>query len=142
VKIYKMSTISRSLALFLESGFTMIESLSTVSSHEQNPSYRKALEEISLDLKRGGSFSSALKKHGDLFSSEAVQFSSIGEESGSLAKTLSHLAAFYQEELVSIEKSVLSLMEPAIMLILGAIVGFVALSLITPIYSMTSLISS
>lgn len=142
VKLSKLSAITSSLSLFLETGFTLVESLSTISSHERNSSYKNALEEITTHLKKGGSFSKVLQKYPSLFSTEAVQFACIGEESGSLSKTLGHLATFYQEELAEIEKTTLSLMEPALMLIIGGVVGFVALSLISPIYSITSSMQS
>ena len=65
-----------------------------------------------------------------------IQMVSVGEKTGDLAGILNNLADFYEEEIDNITKNLSSIIEPIIMLIVGAAVGFFAISMIQPMYSM------
>ncbi|PIP34687.1 secretion system protein, partial [Candidatus Falkowbacteria bacterium CG23_combo_of_CG06-09_8_20_14_all_41_10] len=65
-----------------------------------------------------------------------VQMVEVGETTGSLSDTLRNLAKFYEEEVSNITKNLSSIIEPALMIIVGIAVGFFAISIIQPIYSL------
>ena len=141
LRLFKTSFLSKLLALFLECGYTLSESMYHAERLENNLIYKESFKEILEKIKRGERFSKALKNHPTLFPKETVQFAALGEESGNLSKTLYQLSILFDEELKEIEKRIFSLLEPTLMLFLGATVGFLALSLIMPIYSLTSSLS-
>lgn len=140
-RIIKLATslmFAKLLSLFLESGYTLSESLYHAERLEKNLIYKKVFREMTEGVQSGTRFSKLIAKETRLFPRELAQFSALGEESGNLAKTLFYLSALFEEELREIEKKIFSLIEPAIMVFLGVVVGFVAISLLSPIYSLTS----
>ena len=66
------------------------------------------------------------------------RMSKVGERSGTLSETLDYLADFYETEVDTITKNLSSMLEPALLVIIGLTVGFVAMSIINPIYELTS----
>lgn len=141
IRLIKSRSIAKTLALFLGCGHTLSESLHYARRLEQNESYREGLEMTAEKVKSGERFSRALMPFDYLFPAEMAQFTALGEESGNLGKMLAHVSMLFDEELKEIEKKAFSLLEPMLMLFLGAFVGFVAMSLIGPIYSLTSSLS-
>ena len=87
-------------------------------------------------IKKGGKLSSALVPYPDLYPSSVVQMIEVGEETGETSSILAKLADFFEEEVTNSTKNLSSIIEPILMLIVGATVGFFAVSMIQPIYSM------
>lgn len=140
LKLLSALLFSKLLSLFLESGYTLSESLYHAERLEKNLVFKKAYAAITSGVQSGDRFSRLLAKE-RLFPKELAQFAALGEESGNLAKILFQVSSLFEEELREIEKRMFSLLEPALMLFLGLVVGFVAMSLISPIYSLTSSLS-
>ncbi len=72
-----------------------------------------------------------------LFPATYAQMSSVGESTGKLDETMVFLADFYESELDNSTKSMSNVLEPALLLVMGGIVMFVAIAIITPIYALT-----
>ncbi|MFA6297113.1 MAG: type II secretion system F family protein, partial [Candidatus Paceibacterota bacterium] len=142
IRFFKLSVFSKEMSLFLESGYSVVEALDFCYVHENNPFYKDGLKKVIDDVKKGTRFSKTLEENPTIFGHDLPQFAHLGEESGGLSKSLLHVSALYDEDIKNIEKKVFALIEPVLMLFLGLIVGFVALSLITPIYSITSSINT
>ncbi len=136
-----ISNFSHSLSIYLQSGFTLVEALSHCGDSETNPNYKSTFQSLARRVRYGERFSKAVLVYPQLFLNEAVQFISLAEETGNLSHTLLHLAQSADNDLDEIQKYLFSLIEPALMLVLGIIVGFIALSLITPLYSITTSIN-
>ena len=66
-----------------------------------------------------------------------VQLVAVGEKSGTLTETLSFLGEWYESDIDELTKNLSTLVEPMLMIVMGCIIGFVALSIIMPIYSIT-----
>lgn len=139
--LYKTSSLCRVLALFLECGHTLSESLYYVEKFEKNLVYKKDLAFIIRKVQEGERFSKILLSHSYLFPKETPHFVALGEESGNLSKTLFHISQMYEDELNEIKKRLFTLLEPALMLFIGGVVGVIALSLVSPLYSITSSLS-
>ena len=138
--IYKQSVanFSRSLSLLLQSGVNLLTALKDASALIGNPIYAQQLELVRKDISEGVSFSEALGKF-NIFPDLFVQMIRVGEEGGRLDVVLADIAASYEDEIEADLKTVSSLIEPAIILVLGVIIGAMVIAMLLPIFNMSSL---
>lgn len=123
----------RTLSSLMAAGIPIVRSLELVSITSGNVSYKRALEEIAEDVKKGSKIASAFSKHNNIFSSLITQMVEVGEETGETASMLENLAEFYEEEVSNVTKSLSTIIEPALMIVIGIAVGFFAISIIQSI---------
>lgn len=133
----QMSKFSRILGTLLSSGVTIVTALNVTAESTDNPVYKKELEKIARSMERGETVSGELRLYPKLFSKTAVSMIGIGERTGKLSESLLSLAEFTEREVDTTTQNLSTLIEPLTLLIVGALVGFVALSIITPIYQIT-----
>jgi len=126
----------RNLASLISSGVPIVRSLEIVSGTLGNIYYKEAIVEATKKVKKGEKLSEALKPYGNIYPLTVVQMIAVGEETGETSKILSQLADFFEEEVTRITQNLASVIEPVIMLIIGAAVGFFAISMVQPMYSM------
>ncbi|PIP17412.1 MAG: hypothetical protein COX44_00035 [Candidatus Portnoybacteria bacterium CG23_combo_of_CG06-09_8_20_14_all_37_13] len=124
------------LSSLLESGVALVDALKTLQGVLSNSVYQLSIEDISQKVQKGESLTKALSAFPKLYSSLIIQMIEIGEETGTIADSLKQLADFYQSEIDETMKNISSIIEPVLMIIIGVIVGFFAISMISPIYSM------
>ena len=86
---------------------------------------------------RGTKLSENIALFGGLFPKMIVKMVRVGEESGELDETLLYLAAFYEQEVDSATKSLPILIEPLLLMVMGLVVGFLALSIMTPMFKIS-----
>ncbi len=137
IQSYNLTHITRICGILLRSGLPLSETLQIVSSVVQNRVYQKCVENSVLAIGRGETLSSSLKKHDAVFPSISIQIISVGEASGNLASSLLYLSDFFEQEVDEFTKNVSNIIEPLLMLVMGLLVGFIAISIITPIYGIT-----
>mgnify|MGYP002725677772 CR=1 FL=1 len=128
----------RTLGMLLKSGLTINEALEITSETAANYHYKKALRQVSSSIGKGAKLSTNLKRYEKLFPIMAINMIRVGEESGNLEETLLYLASFYETEVDNATKSLSTIIEPALLIMIGLVVGFLAISIITPIYNITS----
>lgn len=131
------ATMTRTLGLLLKSGVQIIEAVNITASTLDNYVYRHELRKAGEMLRRGDFFSVYLKKAPDLFPPILVNMIEVGENTGNLTENLAYLAEFYEDDVDEILKNLSSIIEPALLLFMGLLVGFIALSVITPIYQIS-----
>lgn len=139
-KIYS-ARIARTLYTLISSGMPILQSLTITSEVVQNHFYRELLIQARAGVEKGKPLNEILKDHPSLFPPLAAQLVAIGEETGSLDTILNDLAIFYEEEVDNVTKNLSSVIEPLLMVIMGIGVGFFAISMLQPIYSITNSIS-
>lgn len=132
---------TRTLAILLQSGVPLLEGIVIVQNTTSNLLYREALEEVYEDIEKGRSLGEALSSTG-IFPAIFVQMTSVGERTGKLDDTLMRLSRYFQMESELAIKTATTLIEPAILVILGLGVGFLITSVLTPIYNLTSSIGA
>ena len=88
------------------------------------------------------SLSSILDKHPNQFPKLVTRMIKVGEGSGKLEGTLLYLARYYEEEVDNLTKNLTTILEPVLLVIIGLVVGGLALSIITPIYQLTGSIGN
>lgn len=132
-----VTNFSRSLGILLKSGMTIIDALEVSKETFHNMYYQYHIEKMVQDVRRGESIGKYLGEHRKLFPPMLVGMIKVGESTGNLEENLVYIAEYYTEELDLSIKNLTSLLEPFLVLIMGIVVGFIALSIITPIYSVT-----
>lgn len=137
VRKVNSASMARILGLLLNSGVKIIESVNITADALNNRIYRRELKSAGEMLRRGDFFSNYLSKHPELFPPIFVNMIQVGENTGNLTENLSYLAEFYQEDVEEVLKNMNSIVEPFLLLFMGLLVGFIALSVITPIYQIS-----
>lgn len=138
-KIY-MARFTRTTGTLVAAGLPMLEILATVKEVVGNKFYQPAFLQISKDVESGVTLSNALKKHRQIFPPMIAHMVSVGEKSGKVDEVLFHLAEFYDKEVETTTESLASLIEPILILIIGAGIGVAIASIIMPIYSLVNVI--
>lgn len=136
-KQYFLANIFRTLATLLECGIPLVPSLALTSKGISNSYYLEAFLQIQSRVTGGQKFSAELKRHPKLFPSVVPQLISAGEITGSLSDSLRSLSEMFETEIEDTTQTLTTLIEPALMIFMGLVVGFVALAIITPIYGIT-----
>jgi len=127
---------SRTLSSLIKAGVPIVRSLEITSGTLGNIYYKKAVAEATEKVKKGEKLSDALKPYGNIYSPMVIQMIAVGEETGETTAILEKLADFFEEEVGNATKNLVSVIEPVLMLIIGGVVGFFAISMVQPIYSM------
>lgn len=141
VQTYNLANFCRTLGVLLKSGATVTQALDITGDTLDNTLYRKSCHAISARVKKGEQISLSLMENKKLYPSLIGHMVGIGEKTGKLSDTLIYLSGLYEEELDDQAKNLSSSIEPILMVVMGLVVGFVAVSVITPIYSITQSLS-
>ncbi|OHA62971.1 MAG: hypothetical protein A2748_00645 [Candidatus Wildermuthbacteria bacterium RIFCSPHIGHO2_01_FULL_45_20] len=137
VKSSNLVRFSYTLGMLLQSGIDIDESLHVTSSVMGNYHYQKAMKRMEEAVQGGAKLADNLEKFPHLFPQLLVQMVRVGEDSGKFEETLFFTAEFYEDQLDTATKSLSAAIEPILLLLIGSIVAFLALSIITPIYDIT-----
>jgi type IV pilus assembly protein PilC len=138
-KLY-LSRIADNMNTMLVSGIPMVRALELTSGVVGNEVYRRILNEATEAVKGGKTVSDALDKNPEI-PGIMIQMIKVGEESGELGKILKTLSAFYRREVINAVDTLVDLIEPAMIVLLGLGVGFLLASVLIPIYNISSNIS-
>jgi len=126
----------RTLGSLIASGVPIVRALEIVSGTLGNVYFKKAISEAAERVRKGEKLSEALKPYQALYSLTVIQMIAVGEETGETSSILQKLADFFEEEVERATENLAAVIEPVIMLIIGAAVGFFAISMVQPMYSM------
>jgi type IV pilus assembly protein PilC len=130
-----ISRITRTLSTLVSGGVPMLESLKITSSTANNVLLEAAMMEARQKVSEGQSLTDALKQTGH-FPFMLTQMVSVGEATGTLDEMLTKLADFYDEEVDASVSSILSVMEPVLLIAVGGMVGSLVISMYLPIFSL------
>mgnify|MGYP000335999672 CR=1 FL=1 len=138
VKKINMARFARILSSLMKSGISVVQGLQVTSDAMDNVYYREVLAEAAEKVKLGKPLTEALGEHSRLFPFIVTQMLAIGEETGNLEDILDQLAQHFEAEVDDTMKNMSSIIEPLLLLIIGGVVGFLALALISPIYNISN----
>lgn len=136
-KEYQLALFCHLFMTLYKTGSPMNDALAVAADAATNVHYRNAFHEARLLVEGGTPFSNALKRQPKLFPANMVVMIATGEQSGALEKVFSALAESYTKEVNLKTKRLPSLIEPALLILIAFVVGFVALSIVMPIYEVT-----
>jgi general secretion pathway protein F len=124
---------ARTLGTLLESGVPLLKSLDISRNLLANRVLNQAIETVTLRVQEGGNLATALKQSA-VFPPMLAQLTAAGEKSGKLEEMLFRVADTYEHQTELSMTSMLSLLEPLMILVMGGIVGFVVLAILLPIF--------
>src|SRR3989338_8403132 len=130
---YNIANTCRTLGLLLGSGITIVKYFQIASNTTKNLVYKKELNNIADKIVKG-EVSSANMKNKKLFPPMVSQMVKVGETTGRLSDTFTYLADIYEEDVDDMTSNLSSTIEPLLLVFMGVLVGFIAISIITPIY--------
>ena len=127
---------ARSFSSLLKSGVPIIEALKVTSRTLGNIFYSDSLVGIANKVREGKKVQECLEEYQYLYPILVIQMVGVGEQTGELSEIMERLADFYEEEVRNITDNLASVIEPILMIVLGGAVGFFAISMLQPMYSM------
>lgn len=133
----QITQFSRIIATLLTSGIVIVDAFKIASESVSNRVYRRSLTTIASSIQEGSSVSSYLEHESALFPPFVTQMVSVGEETGKLDESFLYIAGFSEKEVDDATKNLTTVLEPFLMILVGILVGFIAISIITPIYQLT-----
>lgn len=134
VKI-NLARFTRVLSSLLKSGIPIVEALHVAAESIPNTLYKQALDAAAERVKVGKALTEVLSSHERLFPFLVVQMLEVGEETGNLESILEQVATHFEAQVDATLKNMSSIIEPILLLIIGAVVGALAYALIIPIYN-------
>lgn len=136
VKKINAARTARTLSSLLSSGVDIVEALGITRDVVQNSYYKEVLEGAQKSIQKGSQLSRAFSEAPSLYPILVGEMVEVGEETGKLSDMLLQVALFYEEEVEEATKNMATIVEPFLMIMVGAVVGFFAVSMISPTYSL------
>jgi len=134
---YQLALISQLFFTLFKSGLPISESLSITAEAATNIHYQESIEKMENRVAGGITLSKAMADYPKLYPKNVINIIATGEQSGTLDTSFSYLAEFYSKELKNKVKKLPITIEPALLVFIAVMVGFIALSIIMPIYQLT-----
>lgn len=138
VKETNSARTTRTLSSLLSSGVEVVSALSITGDVVQNSYYKEILKQSEKSIQKGLPLSRAFIENEKFYPILVGEMISIGEETGKLSDMLLQMAEFYEDEIEHKTKDMSTIIEPFLMILIGSVVGFFAISMISPIYSISS----
>ena len=139
---YNLVMMNRTLSILLKSGLTIDQALEITTNTTNNYVYRKKLTLAQPQIQKGKSLSAIMsdfkqsRRH-PLFPLIVIKMINVGERSGRLDESLNYLATYFEKEVDSKTKNLTTILEPILLISVGLAVGFIAISVIAPVYQVT-----
>ena len=131
---------TRTMATLLENGVVLLSALRVVKDSIGNQAYSNAVTESEKGIERGSSLSRELQES-NVFPSLVTHMITVGEESGNLEQMLAKLSTYYGVEIKKDLERLTSSIGPLVILVMGVVIGFIAVAMILPIYGATDLVA-
>jgi type IV pilus assembly protein PilC len=137
VKETNSAQTARTLSSLLHSGVDVMRALSITEDVIQNVYYKPVIKEAATRVEKGTPLSETFIEHNKLYPVLVGEMILVGEETGEISQMLEQLATFYESEVEQKTKDLSTIIEPILMVVIGGTVGFFALAMIAPIYSIS-----
>jgi type II secretory pathway component PulF len=139
---YNCANFCRTLGLNLKSGIPLSEALHVTADITTNILYKEAYLDFAKHVLKGEKISSSMNRYSSIFPDMLSHMIHIGETTGSLSRTLGYLSDMYEAEVDESTKNLATSVEPILLMIMGILVGIIAISVISPIYEVTKYIGT
>lgn len=136
IKTTNSASTVRTLSSLISAGTPLPRALEITSGTMSNYYYKTAMKESATKVRKGVKLSEVLSTHKGIYPPIVIQMIAVGEETGETSTILSKLADFFEEEAGNATKNLAAVIEPLLMVVIGVVIGFFAVSMIQPMYSM------
>jgi type IV pilus assembly protein PilC len=140
-KTNMVASFSRTVSIMLESGIPLSTVIKGTVDTVNSGIYKKVLIQVQQDIEKGKTLAESLSTHPQFFDKTYVKMIEVSEKTGSLEDSLKYLYELYAEEVEEISTNLTTLLEPILMIFLGVCIGLLAITVIGPIYQLTSSIN-
>jgi len=127
---------ARTLSSLILAGIDITRAIAITKDVVQNTYYKDVLENAKVVVEKGGTLSSVFKDNLKLYPIMLGEMVEVGEETGKLSTMLADIAGFYETEVDNKTKNLSTIIEPVLMIFIGIAVGFFAVSMLSPMYSL------
>lgn len=125
---------SRTLGTLAAAGVPLLQAVEITGRTSGNTMVEDAMADVSASIRRGGTIQSPLRE-ADIFPPMVSHMVGVGEETGALDQMLAKIADFYEDEVAAAVKALTSILEPVLIVVVGACVGFIVISMYLPLFS-------
>jgi type IV pilus assembly protein PilC len=129
-----LARFSRTFSGLIAAGVPMLQAIDITGRTAGNRVIEMAMEEVRESVKKGGSITQPMTKVPEAFPVMVTQMIGVGEETGALETMLTKVADFYEEQVEAAVKALTSILEPVMIVIVGAIVGFIVIAMYLPMF--------
>jgi type IV pilus assembly protein PilC len=129
-----LARFSRTFSGLIAAGVPMLEAIEITGKTSGNKVIERAMEDVRESVKRGGSLTAPMTRVPEAFPVMVTQMIGVGEETGALETMMSKVADFYEDQVDAAVKALTSILEPVMIVVVGAIVGFIVISMYLPMF--------
>jgi type IV pilus assembly protein PilC len=129
-----LARFSRTYSALIAAGVPMLQAIDITGKTAGNKVVEKAMLAVEASVKAGGTIAAPMRDEPTAFPLMVVQMIAVGEETGALESMLSKVADFYEDEVAAALKALTSILEPLMIMVVGAIVGFIVVSMYLPMF--------
>jgi type II secretory pathway component PulF len=138
IRLHRLALDCRTMSLLLRGQVGVVNALRIIATSTDNSTYKQAWFKTAELVETGQPLAKSLQGYLTLFPTLFVQLVDSGEKTGRLGTTLQYISRMYETDLRDLTKNLTTMLEPVLLLFMGLVVGFIAMSIITPIYGLTS----
>jgi type IV pilus assembly protein PilC len=136
-----LASFARTLGMLLESGIPIQKSVEITAQTMSNLHYAEAVKKISKDVKEGNNLADSMMKFKNYFPIAFIRIVQAGERTGTLEENLAYMYDSYSGEVEEMANNMVTLLEPLLLILAGAMIGLLAITIVAPIYQFTSSIN-
>ena len=129
-----LARFSRTYSALIAAGVPMLQAIEITGKTSGNRVVEKAMDGVRESVKSGGTIAAPMRNEPTAFPMMVTQMIAVGEETGALESMLSKIADFYEDEVEASVKALTSILEPLMIVVVGAIVGFIVVSMYLPMF--------
>ena len=129
-----LARFSRTFSSLVAAGVPMLEAIEITGRTSGNKVIEHAMHDVERSVKEGGTIAAPMRNVPAAFPSMVVQMITVGEETGALEDMLAKVADFYEEQVDAAVKALTSILEPIMIIVVGAIVGFIVIAMYLPMF--------
>lgn len=137
-----IARFSRTLGMLLRSGVPLSKAIKVTGNSIQNSVYEKILKEAHVTVSGGANLSVALAKYPKYFPATFIRLVEAGEGTGTLEENLMYLYDFYSDEVLDLATNITTLLEPILIILVGMLIGLLAITIVVPVYQLTGTINN
>jgi type IV pilus assembly protein PilC len=129
-----LARFSRTFSGLVAAGVPMLEAIDITGRTSGNRVVELAMQDVEQSVRKGGTLAAPMKQAPEAFPIMVTQMISVGEETGALEQMMTKIADFYEDQVAAAVKALTSILEPIMILVVGAMVGFIVIAMYLPMF--------